>query len=583
MRRLGTMLRRAFAARARWLCAATVVCGAIVHVTAIGNPFVYDDFRTVVDNPTLQPHPNLRAVVLHDSMRPLASLSFAMDRALWGPGPFGFHVTSLLLHLLNIALVFAVARRAALDAMSSTTDRPDRSLATAVVTSALFAVHPALTQAVGYISARADLLCAAASLTTILLFRHAITSGRARWYVAMLGGWMLAIAAKELAVVLPLVLLGYDLLLSAAHPGLRGRIWRFHVPVLAATTAVAALRVFVLWQLEHALRPALHWSHLLVEADAVRRYVSLLCLASPQLVYHAVPAMSGLADPRALFALVWLLALALLTWRAGVRDRLAALGVAWFLVMLLPPAVLVLLNVGEPMAEHRVYLPSIGAFLAVGGGIGAWWARLGPPRRVSRTVLTASVALLLVVLGERTIARYQVWSNPVWLWTEAANHASGLAWPHQMLGEALERGGRCDAAVAAYRAAIAAQPAEPQPYLRAGMCLTTLGRLADAAATFEQARQVAPRSSRPLLGLGTVALLEGRTADAQQFFERAIALEPQNMELRASIAQAARILPGQPAGQTGADRTTHGDAPDVTAGPERRPAPSTPAAGQFDR
>ena len=116
-----------------------------------------------------------------------------------------------------------------------------------------------------------------------------------------------------------------------------------------------------------------------------------------------------------------------------------------------------------------------------------------------------------------------------------------------------------------------------------GMCLTTLGRLADAAATFEQARQVAPRSSRPLLGLGTVALIEGRTADAQQLFEKAIALEPQNAELRASIAQAARILPGQPAGQTGADRTTHGDAPDVTAGPERRPAPSTPAAGQFDR
>ena len=100
-----------------------------------------------------------------------------------------------------------------------------------------------------------------------------------------------------------------------------------------------------------------------------------------------------------------------------------------------------------------------------------------------------------------------------------------------MLGEALERGGRCDAAVAVYRAAIAAQPAGPQPYLRAGMCLTTLGRLADAAATFEQARQVAPRSSRPLLGLGTVALLEGRTADAQQLFERAIALEPQNTEL----------------------------------------------------
>ena len=114
--------------------------------------FVYDNFRTIVDNGALARFPHLHAVVMHDSTRPVASISFAIDRAIWGTSPFGFHVTSLFLHRVNVVLVFLVARRAAIDA-GADDNRRDRSLETAAVASTLFAVHPALTQGVGYISA----------------------------------------------------------------------------------------------------------------------------------------------------------------------------------------------------------------------------------------------------------------------------------------------------------------------------------------------------------------------------------------------------------------------------------------------
>jgi len=253
-----------------------------------------------------------------------------------------------------------------------------------------------------------------------------------------------------------------------------------------------------------------------------------------------VPAVTGLSDPRAVFALTWLAALLLLAYRAGIRDRMAVLGVAWFLLMLAPPAVLVLLNVGEPMAEHRLYVPSIGVFLAVGGGVGTLWARVGSPRRASRPVLAVAFGLLVIFLGERTLARNQVWSDPVRLWSEATTRTPDMWWPHQMLGEELQRRGRCAEAVEAFRTAIAAGPDEPQPYLRAGMCLTTLGRLTEAEAAFEQGRRVAPGSSRPLLGLGTVALLQGRAADAQRYFDEAVAADPDDAELRASIVRLTR-------------------------------------------
>jgi protein O-mannosyl-transferase len=528
-------LCRALGRPASWLCAIAVVSSVVVYANALHNPFVYDDFHIIVENRALERFPDILAVVLHDAMRPLAGISWAIDRALWGAEPIGFHVSSLAWHLLNIVLVFAVSRRGVIDAAHPRADAEDRALVTATIAATIFAVHPALTQAVGYIGARADLLCASASLATLLVFRHAVVTGRARWYVATLVGWIIAIGAKEVGVMLPPLLFVYDALLLSNRGAFRRRARALHLPLVAGMALIAASRLAVLWRLEGTLHPAVHWPNLLVGADVVRRYVSLLFLAAPQGIYHAVPALH-LSDPRAIFAVGWLATLVILGWRAGTRDRLVAFGSAWFLAMLAPPALLVVLNVGEPMAEHRLYVPSIGAVLACAAPLGALWARL-KGWRLARSALAAAMILLVALLGQRTIARNDVWSDPVRLWRESAERAPEMWWPQQMLGEALQQRGRCDEAVEAFRTAAFARPEEPQPYLRAGMCLTALKRLSDAAAAFEAARHLMPSSSRPLLGLGTVALLAGRSADAQHYFDQAIACDPGNHELRASIAQ----------------------------------------------
>ena len=88
-----------------------VLCAALAYLNALHNPFVWDDFHTVADNRSLDTLWNLRAIVLQDVSRPLVNLSFAIDRAIWGTAPFGFHLTSLLLHLLNVVLLFALLVR----------------------------------------------------------------------------------------------------------------------------------------------------------------------------------------------------------------------------------------------------------------------------------------------------------------------------------------------------------------------------------------------------------------------------------------------------------------------------------------
>jgi hypothetical protein len=83
-------------------------------------------------------------------------MSYALDYSAWVLEPFGYHLTNLLLHLINVALFFILALAYARDRGSSDDLLP-------FTAAALFAVHPLLTEAVGYVSSRSELLSAPSS------------------------------------------------------------------------------------------------------------------------------------------------------------------------------------------------------------------------------------------------------------------------------------------------------------------------------------------------------------------------------------------------------------------------------------
>src|SRR5262245_34696859 len=87
------------ASRGRLLAGAIVACLVFaVYANALDNPFVYDDYDTVINNRSLVDPANVRFVLIYSPFRPVVNASYALDRALWGYRPFGFHLTNVLLH-----------------------------------------------------------------------------------------------------------------------------------------------------------------------------------------------------------------------------------------------------------------------------------------------------------------------------------------------------------------------------------------------------------------------------------------------------------------------------------------------------
>jgi hypothetical protein len=86
-----------------------MAAAALVYLNALDNPFVYDDHRQIVENRSLWRLTDVRGLLLENATRPVINISFALDRLIWGPSPFGFHLTNVLLHVVNVGLLYVLA------------------------------------------------------------------------------------------------------------------------------------------------------------------------------------------------------------------------------------------------------------------------------------------------------------------------------------------------------------------------------------------------------------------------------------------------------------------------------------------
>lgn len=516
-------------------CLIAAVLACAVYLNALDNPFIYDDVRTVVDNGSIASLTDLRTIVLHEVTRPLTNLSFAVDLALWGPAPFGYHLDSLLLHVVNVVLVFLLALRLSADAggMRQLRAGSDGSGVVALVTALLFAVHPVMSETVGYISSRSDLLCTTLTLAAFFAARRWMQRGGTILYALTWLLWAAALLAKETAAVLPLVLLAYAGTVGRDTIARPSRVqWQLHVPITAVMLLAGAARLVVFARLEpgHAAS-ALTPGSIGAIAVAGWQYVLIVVSAAGQTIFHAPPEVGTGVSARTVVAVLAWAAVAAGAWRLRHRAALVVFGATWFLLLLAPSLLLGGIDGGSLVAEHRAYLPAVGAFL-VAGTLAGMAAPLFARFRSTRVLAPLALASSVLMVGGRTYMRNLVWENPVDVWQEAVQYAPQHWLPRTVLAESLHAAGQHEAAVDAYRQSLVLRPDNDSAIVNLTVCLSELGRGAEASRVVDELERMKPDSPFVPIGRGAVAVLAGRGDEARQFFLGAIARDPSNVMAR---------------------------------------------------
>ena len=513
--------------------AAYAALGAVLlYANSLNNPFVYDDYRLIVENPTIQNLRGVLPILVRDITRPLVSLSYAADTAIWGARPFGYHMTNVLLHAVNVLLVYWIGLLAASDWRrrgGGVFGLAPEPRVVALAASVLAAAHPVMTQAVGYVTGRSEVLYSLFFLASLLAARQWMRAG-GWWWLASAALWVLSLASKETAAVLPLVLICYDAwLMDGDHAARRRRVLRFYLPMALLVLMFGAGRLAVLATLEYPGGSGPDWRFALVALDAFWRYVGLFVWPNNQAIIHTLPFPDGVTL-RVIVELLALAGLLGLVWFLRRIQPLVGLGLLLAVLILVPSSVLFITGVGEPMAEHRAYLSAIGFFLACAAIAGIAWARA---QSFGRTRLVAAVAVVFVLqLAGRTLVRNAVWGSSVGLARESVALSPDHWMPHLLLAETLRQTGQCPQAVNEYRRVIELREQEVFPRTKLLQCLLLTGRIPEAEQELRQLRVIDPSSQEAAMGLGMLAMARGETSESREYFNEVIAAAPARQDAR---------------------------------------------------
>ncbi|MFT3807639.1 tetratricopeptide repeat protein [Arenimonas sp.] len=416
---------------------------AATWLNALQTPFQFDDWWAVQGNPSVA---NL--VAWWDALpgiRPLLKLSYALNSML-SPHAWGFHLFNLLVHAINALLLHALARRWLAALAPGLTGREFAALATAL----LFALHPATTEAVTYVSGRSVSLMACFALASLLTLTPDTTDPTVRpqpWWSALL--FAIALAVRETAIVMPAAWL---LFAWCAGFRLRDSLFalRGHgIVIVLALIAVAATpgyHSFFAWSLDtRSFEEQLLGQ---VQAHAYLFGHTVLGLQTNIDPDVRVPAQWTM--PLALKALLLSTAVVVAAWQRRRRPWLCfALG--WYFLQLLPTNSL--LPRFDLANDRHVYLALIGPVFAVAvvlfGGRGRFIATLG-------------LAALALLFGTMTVLRNHEYRSELALWQATVSASPAKARPRVNLGVAYELAGDEAGAKRAYLCALHLDPENQQ-------------------------------------------------------------------------------------------------------------------------
>ncbi len=548
----------------------------LTYVNSLPNDFVFDDkglSRSLEDLQWLLQNRRW------PTYRPLRTASYAIDYALFGLNPAGFRAFNILYHVLNGALLYVILRAVL------------RQSRPALLAAILFIVHPIQTESVAYISGRRDVLFTLFYLAGLCTFIWCRETNRVRYLFLAVGFFLLSLLTKEMAITLPLLWLCYDLIRSlpptyadsrpssweALKEGTRTLLRRhkwFYLLLGTLYTILAYYYVYIS-VLPMSLRSEMwgggKWPTLLTSVRIFAHYLKLMVFPltlSADYSFNAFPISYSLAEARVIVALMIVGGAWWAIYRLLASDRWAAFGGLWFFVTLLPVSQIIPHH--EIVAEHYLYLPSAGFCLTAAVLVERLLTQSRNPRAIA-----AAFALIVLLLGLRTVVRNRDWKDDLTLWTRTVQTSPESARAHIALAGMHLRQGRHDQAGQELVEALRIQPNSVGTHSDLGVVLLQLGRLGEAEQEFREAIRLsvspspglrvnlalvyigrsqlheAERELDAALRSGQLSPLErgaalhnqglvyaktGRPAEAEKAFVESLNIDPKNVSARVRLA-----------------------------------------------
>ncbi len=442
-----------------------------------------------------------------DLYRPLQNFSFMADARAGDGAVWVFYLTNLILHAISTVLVFILLN------ISGSGRRISLFLA------AIFAVHPLFVQVTAWLPSRGDLLITATGLLSVIFFIRYLQCRRWSYGILSLFFYTLAIFSKESAIVLPLILGAYYLLMVKPGGMPRGKILLSLALYILPAMAYLYIRV---WFAEAHVEPA--------QFSLLNLFSNLRALPEYLFKFFIPAGLSPMPAYSWLFFAGGLAIAGILAWYASRPStgklRELAFGMLWYLV-LTGPSLFYTTRFGSAAydyLEHRSYLPLGGIIIILASLLPGIIER----NRIRNVVLYMSVIVGVAAIGAGVYTR--VYSAPDSFYDRAimVNKGSAIAWFNRGVVRMIEKQEYREA-MADFDRAIKLRPEDyPEAWLNKGYCLESTGQPEEALLHYRKAALLHREAPEPWLAVALLNENRGEYSASLMAYDSVVVRSPRN-------------------------------------------------------
>jgi tetratricopeptide (TPR) repeat protein len=522
---------------------------------AVFSPALFNNFVNWDDDVMLVDNPNYRGLGLtqlrwmfstfHSGhFQPLSWVTLGLDYLMWGTNPFGYHLTSLIMHAANAVIFYFVCRLLFTRVFPAAHQEISWQLdISAALAATFFALHPLRVESVVWATERRDVLSGGFFLTAIYCYLRADAEKAPavrlhnRWLLLAFVAQLFSLLAKATAITLPLVLVVLDI-----YPlqRLRGaiRTWfavdsrrvlceklpflllsfLFGVVALLAQNTGGALRPVQQYFLSYRLGQAFY---------GICFYVWKTILPVRLSPLYELPYDFAVWTPLFIVCAATVALMTLLIILMRRRWPWAATCWAYYVIVLAP--VLGVAQSGPQLVADRYSYLSCLSWAALLCGIFFYWLQYFRLNAKPARVITAAVVMIASTLSLSilTVTQVGVWRDSETLWKHALRVTPNSAIAAYNLGKVYEVSGKPQDSVDLYRRAVSINPTYADAHYNLARLLAKHGMVDEAISHYREAIKFRPNDAETHNNLGQLLAMNGDVAAALSEYRQVLALDPQ--------------------------------------------------------
>ncbi len=466
------------------------------------NPLIYSfDFKAIFSQPVM------------GNYHPITILVLAIEYHLFGLSSTGYHAVNLILHLLNIILVYKILFRLS------------KKANVALVAALLFGVHPLHVESVAWAAELKDLLYTFFFLVSYLCYLRYLAAAQKKFYVFSLLLFALSLLSKAMAASLPVVLLLTDYFKERK---LNVKVILEKVPffLLALALGIIAVAAQMSADVTANIESFSLLQRMVFACYGFMTYLFLLIFPFNLSAVYPYPVVKGVADiPVWYYACVLLLTgLIVFVFYFTRFSKKIFFGIGFFAITVF--LVLQLLPVsGAIMADRYSYVPSIGIFYLAGEGFHWLWSRK------KKLISVAALSAFTIFFSVKTNAQCKVWKNDMTLWNDVIRQYQDIPFAYYNRGLAYVTEEDYDMALADFNKTIEMSDKYISAYLNRAKILYGKRKLDDALKDYNKVIELRPNAAEAYFNRGNLLMDSKRSEEGIKSFTKAIELDPDFLQV----------------------------------------------------